>query len=197
MSSRERCECCYRPVSLCYCAMIRPADNHWPVHILQHPQESRHALGTARIAHLGLNRCTLTRGEQLTANVPANVVLIYPGENALPLSALQDQSPRPLLFLDATWRKSRRMLFESHALAALPRYGLESPPVSRYRIRREPTANALSTLEAIVYTLGQLENSREKYEPLLQTMDELIEQHIGFMGKDTFRKNYSANSAGT
>ncbi len=83
------------------------------------------------------------------------------------------------------------MLFESAALAALPRYTLESPPVSRYRIRREPTANALSTLEAIVYTLSQLENCLEKYEPLFQIMDDLIKQHIDAMGQDTFKKNYS------
>lgn len=175
--------------------MISPLDNIWSVHILQHPQESRHALGTARIAHLGLTRCTLTAGEQLAAGDPADIALIYPGQGSQPLSILKDQPPRPLLFLDATWRKTRRMLFESPALATLPRYALESPPLSRYRIRREPSTTALSTLEAIVYTLGQLEDAHERYAPLLQVMDSLIEQHIAFMGIDTFTKNYTCNDS--
>lgn len=194
MTNRQRCERCERPQALCYCSQIQTIDNLWPVHILQHPLESRHALGTARIAHLGLSRCTLTKSEHFSAVAPANFALIYPGDDSLPLSTLQDQSPRPLLFLDATWRKSRRMLFESPILAALPRYALESPPPSRYLIRREPTANTLSTLEAIVYTLTRLEHDHDKYLPLLQIMDGLIERHIDFMGQDIFVKNYGAKN---
>lgn len=207
MPPRARCPRCQRPSLRCYCAQLpSPAlQNHWPVTILQHPQESRHALGTARIAQLGLSNCKLIVGdaETLQAEVAGQVAeegiaLIYPGADSQPLSALRELPPRRLLFIDATWRKSRRLLLESTWLAALPRYHLESPPPSRYRIRREPHGEALSTLEAVVFALAFLEGGAEdyadsdgsKYTPLLQVMDGLIDEQIRAMGLETFAKNY-------
>ncbi len=190
MTARPRCERCRRPQSHCLCACISPIKNLWPVHILQHPQETLHSLGTARIADLGLVNCTLTVVGSTELSAPENTVLIYPGESSQPLSTLPDIPSSTLLFIDATWRKSRRMLFEFPALAALPRYCLASPPPSRYRIRKEPTAQALSTLEAIVYTLAEIEGNEQKYQPLLRIMDQLIEEQIGRMGSEIFANNY-------
>ncbi|MDO8273376.1 MAG: tRNA-uridine aminocarboxypropyltransferase [Gammaproteobacteria bacterium] len=199
MPPRARCPRCQRPSLRCYCAQLpSPAlQNHWPVTILQHPQESRHALGTARIAQLGLGDCTLLVGdtETLQAEVAGQVAeksiaLIYPGTASQPLSVLREQPPQRLLFIDATWRKSRRLLLESAWFAAQPRYHLESPPPSRYRIRKEPHSDALSTLEAIVHALGFVEDDENKYTPLLRIMDSLIDEQIREMGLETFAKNY-------
>lgn len=207
MPPRARCPRCQRPSLRCYCAQLpSPAlQNHWPVTILQHPQESRHALGTARIAQLGLSDCALLVGDAETwlAEVARQfaeegIALIYPGADSQPLSVLREQPPRRLLFIDATWRKSRRILLESAWLAALPRYHLESPPASRYRIRKEPHGEALSTLEAVVHALaflegaaeGDVESGENKYAPLLQVMDGLVDEQIRAMGPETFAKNY-------
>lgn len=207
MPPRARCPRCQRPSLRCYCAQLpSPAlQNHWPVTILQHPQESRHALGTARIAHLGLSDCKLIVGdaETLQAEVAGSgaeesIALIYPGADSQPLSVLRIQPPQRLLFIDATWRKSRRLLLESAWLAALPRYHLESPPPSRYRIRKEPHGEALSTLEAVVNALAFLEGAAEgglesdvrKYAPLLQVMDGLVDEQIQSMGLEIFANNY-------
>lgn len=207
MPPRARCPRCQRPSLRCYCAQLpSPAlQNHWPVTILQHPQESRHALGTARIAQLGLSDCALLVGDAETwlAEVAMQfaeegIALIYPGADSQPLSVLREQPPRRLLFIDATWRKSRRILLESAWLAALPRYHLESPPASRYRIRKEPHGEALSTLEAVVHALaflegaaeGDVESGENKYAPLLQVMDGLVDEQIRAMGPETFAKNY-------
>jgi len=193
MSKRERCAACQRPHSHCYCQLLVNVDNRWPVKILQHPLESRHALGTARIAALCLRQCeleTTTSPTPQLLNTSPEPVLLYPGPDSLPLEALADGPIRPLLFLDATWRKSRRMLLESPALADLPKYCLPTTPVSRYRIRREPNSQALSTLEAIVYSLALLEGSDEKYQPLLQIMDALIDEQIAQMGQEVFERNY-------
>lgn len=163
--------------------------------ILQHPNEAKHALGTARIASLGLRDC------QLVSSVHAHIfaqksaaqaapVLIYPSADSAPLSALVDGGTRPLLFLDATWRKSRRMLLESPWLQSLPKYALPAPPPSRYRIRREPSASALSTLEAIAHSLALLEGSTEKYQNLLTVMDSLVDEQIAHMGEAVFARNY-------
>ncbi len=115
--------------------------------------------------------------------------LIYPGHQARPLAELT-AAPRPLLFLDATWRKSRRMLHESALLARLPRYGLERTPASRYRIRRQPRTDGVSTLEAIVLALEQLEQAPGKYHPMLEVMDWMVERQIECMGETTYRRNY-------
>lgn len=207
MPPRARCPRCQRPSLRCYCALLpSPAlHNLWPVAILQHPQESRHALGTARIAQLGLSDCRLIIGnaEAMQAEMAElaageRVALIYPGADSQPLSVLRELPPQRLLFIDATWRKSRRLLLESAWLAALPRYHLESPPASRYRIRKEPNSEALSTLEAVVHALAFLEgaaerpadNAENKYSALLQIMDGLIDEQIRAMGPETFAKNY-------
>jgi DTW domain-containing protein YfiP len=171
--------------------MLTPRPNAWPVRILQHAAEARHALGTARIAALGLLDCQLLAAD---ARPLPKGVLIYPGPQSQPLSALLGTAPQPLIFLDATWRKSRRLLLESAELAALPRYHLENPLPSRYRIRREPNVNALSTLEAIVQTLELLEAAPGRHASLLQVMDALVDEQIARMGEQTFRRNYGAGA---
>jgi len=190
MARRIRCPHCQRPLALCYCAMLMPLPHVWPVRILQHPAEARHALGTARISALGLRDCQLLPAHDTP--VPKGV-LIYPGPGSEPLSALQNTAPQALIFVDATWRKSRRLLLESAELAALPRYHLENPLPSRYRIRREPNADALSTLEAVVQTLELLEAAPGRYARLLHVMDALVDEQIAHMGEQTYRRNYGKN----
>lgn len=195
MAKRERCARCQRPQPQCYCAQLKPLDNVWPVWILQHPTEARHALGTARIAALGLRECTLAQSNSPDvihhfANAQPSPVLIYPGAASLPLHELAPSPRRPLLFIDATWRKSHRMLMENVWLESLPRYALPTPPPSRYRIRREPNAEAISTLEAIVYCLGLLEGDVKRYHPLLEQMDRLVDEQIAHMGEEIFTRNY-------
>lgn len=192
MSARARCPRCQRPLPSCYCAHLPHLHNRWPVRILQHPQEASHALGTARIAALGLSDCVLRAGKTPeNALLPLqDCVVIYPGEGSLPLSGLQKGAVRTLLFLDATWRKSQRMLHESAALAALPRYHLENPAPSRYRIRQEPRAHAVSTLEAIVQSLECLEAAPGRYAGLLKVMDILVDEQIRHMGPALYQKHY-------
>jgi DTW domain-containing protein YfiP len=187
MARRIHCPHCQRPLALCYCAMLTPLPNAWPVRILQHASEARHALGTARIASLGLRDCQLLPAD---ARPLPSGVLIYPGPQSQPLSALLGAAPQALIFLDATWRKSRRLLLESAELAALPRYHLENPPPSRYRIRREPNAHALSTLEAIVQALEWLEAAPGRHIRLLEVMDALVDEQIAHMGETTYQHNY-------
>lgn len=195
MAKAERCERCRRPQARCYCAQLSGQANAWPVWILQHPAEARHALGTARIAALGLRDCTLAvsalpDATHPFATVEPSPVLIYPGPSSLPLHELALGPHRPLLFIDATWRKSRRMLMENPWLEALPRYALPSPPPSRYRIRREPNPEAISTLEAIVHCLNVLEGDSKRYQPLLEQMDRLVDEQIAHMGEEVFARNY-------
>ncbi len=75
-------------------------------------------------------------------------------------------------------------------LAELPRYRLEQSAPSRYRIRQQPDIHALSTLEAIAFTLATVERNDRSFEGLLATMDWVIDQQISHMGDRVYQSNY-------
>lgn len=200
---RLSCPRCTRPLSACLCRSLppNPIGNRWPVHILQHREERNHALNTARIAMLGLANCKLHAvtdiavEETLRACVLAaldNAWLIYPGDGSDDVAqlAVAELAPRPLILLDASWRKSRRMLLSSTWLQALPRVSFAWTAPSRYRIRKQPAVNYCSSLEALCTVLGTLERDRKKYAGLLAGMDGMVDQQIARMGKNTYLRNY-------
>jgi DTW domain-containing protein YfiP len=78
--------------------------------------------------------------------------------------------------LDATWRKSLRMLLEHPALAALPRLALHAPAPTRYRaIRAARRADQVSTLEATVQALAMLEGPAFDGAPLLDAFGRFVD----------------------
>lgn len=82
--------------------------------------------------------------------------------------------------LDGTWRKTRRLLHEHPALAALPRWPLPAPPAARYApIRRAPRPGQLSTLEAVCHALAALEGAPERYAPLLAAFEGWVAEEAG------------------
>ncbi|HTN73791.1 MAG TPA: DTW domain-containing protein, partial [Pirellulaceae bacterium] len=64
------------------------------------------------------------------------------------------------------------------ALQQLPRYKLAPTAPSRYRIRREPTESALSTLEATVAALKSLEPETAGFDQLLAAFDQMIDRQL-------------------
>lgn len=194
---RQQCPACQRPVDYCYCHLITPLTNLWPVHIIQDQREASHALGTARMVALTLQACTLTvinpdeeSSGRIFPDIPEHAVLIYPGQEAEPVSALQATTPRPLVFIDASWRRSRKILFQYPELSRLPRYALHDEPPSRYRIRKAPSEQSLSTLEAVARTLLKLDPHGADYANLLHVMDRVIDQQIRRMGQSVYTRNY-------
>lgn len=80
-----------------------------------------------------------------------------------------------LVVLDATWRKSLRMLLEHRALAELPRLSLDTPAPTRYRaIRAARQPHQVSTLEATVHALALLEGPSFKGAPLLDAFGRFV-----------------------
>jgi len=204
--SRPQCPACCRPPAYCYCSRITEIANTWPVFILQDVREARHPLGTARIAALSLLRAEMVTLDPDRPDPTAdllgkafsrpliNPALIYPGDNASSMRDLLmggpcEENPRDLLFIDASWGRSLRMIKVFPVLDALPRFALSDMPVSRYRIRKQPSADAVSTLEAIVGVLQQVQPTLD-CNPMLATMDWVIDQQIDRMGRDVFDSNY-------
>jgi DTW domain-containing protein YfiP len=195
--SRAICPRCQRPSAVCFCQQLQAVDNHWPIHILQHPWEARHPIGTAIIAQLSLSHCQRLSSdsedseEKIQQLCQQQALLVYPGSDSQPVSDFIGHAPRPLIVIDGTWRKAKRILLESPLLQSLPKISFKAEQASRYQIRKSPNPNALSTLEAIVQVLSTLEESSEKYQPLLTTMEWTIQQQINKMGRETFERNYS------
>lgn len=202
---RPVCPSCLRPQSACICRWIAPVRNDTEVLILQHPDEVHAAKGSARLLHLSLQRSALAVGEafeerELMAlllddqnDCPRRPVLLYPdvaekpaGTTCAPHSDIKRNAPSAirLVILDATWRKSRKMLRLNPLLQALPRLSLTDVPASRYRIRKAHRPDQLSTLEATCHALAQLEEDDAKYLPLLEAFDGFVEWQAKWFRRD-------------
>ncbi|ONH52143.1 DTW domain-containing protein YfiP [Pseudomonas cedrina] len=200
--SRPQCARCHRPTSHCLCALIPSLDSRTRVLLLQHPSEVGHALNTARLAALGLNNAQLVVGEVFEdlatlLNLPGyQARLLFPADDAQPLQAYAPED-QPLLLVvpDGTWRKARKLLHLNPLLAALPRVTLDDGGISRYRLRKAPSAGALSTVEAITQALQVLE-APTSFEPLLKPFEALIEGQIAAMGQEIFQRNHGDEHLG-
>ena len=183
------CQQCYKPLSTCYCHLIEKKANAWPVCLIQHSNESSHAKGTARIAQLSLKKLrTIQLGDHEPFTQPqndsdfwCNPVLIYPNSENRDIAELVGTSPRPLVVLDGTWRKSKAMLLSSSYLQSLPKYSFETERPSRYRIRKASSPDLLSTLESIVAILETLEGAGNDYAQMLEVMDWMVNTQLGFI----------------
>jgi DTW domain-containing protein YfiP len=194
-SRRATCAACLRAESACICRFVTPLAASVELLVLQHPLEVRNAKNSARLLHLCLPGSRIEAGE--TFDAAALDALLYadgrtplllypdtPGDAALgiaPPPALDAAVPaRPddlrLVVLDATWRKSRKMLYLNPGLQRLPRLALADVPASAYRIRKAHAPHQLSTLEAAALALGQLEGDGAAHAPLLEAFDGFVEQ---------------------
>lgn len=202
---RPVCATCLRPQTACICQWITPVANTVDVLILQHPEEVRTAKGSARLLHLSLQHNRLAVGETFNEaalaallhggqdGTPHQPVLLYPdtpdGTGSMPATrpaneTASEPSRIRLVILDATWRKSRKMLHLNPLLQSLPRLGLDDVPASRYRIRKAHREGQLSTFEATCHALVQLEGDEEKYGALLEAFDGFVSQQARWFRQD-------------
>ncbi len=196
MSKRLICPQCARPQSSCICRWVTPVEQPTGVLILQHPMEVDHAKNSAGLLHRCLPNSRLLVGEVFDAQAlgaallpPRYTVLLYPptdypGHAApAPLDAIQltDPSNVRLVLLDATWRKSRKMLHLSPWLQGLPRLSLDASVESAYTIRKAHKQGQCSTLEATCAALAQLQGDALRYAPLLQAFQGFVAQQAAYV----------------
>lgn len=192
---RASCGACLRAQTACICRFVTRVDSRVELLVLQHPLEVRNAKNSARLLHLCLPSSRLLVGEcfapgELGAALHAGhraPLLLYPplaGEAALGLPAppavdaslLRQPDRLRLVLLDATWRKSRKMLYLNPLLQGLPRLALHDLPASGYRIRKAHAPDQLSSLEAAAHALAQLEQRPGHYRVLFEGFDAFVEQ---------------------
>lgn len=186
MSGRATCARCARPQATCLCALQRPTAHRTEVLVLQHPQEQRQAKNSVALLRLSLAHCEVVVGERfapaalhaLLHRPGRETRLLYPDVPAAPAPAAgaPGAAPLRLVVIDATWRKSLRLLLEHPALAALPRLALTAPPPTRYRaIRAARRDDQVSTLEATVHALAMLEGPGFDGAPLLEAFGGFVD----------------------
>lgn len=196
---RPTCRHCCRPRRTCLCAWVRPTANRVRVLILQHPLEAGQSKGSALLLHRSLAHAQLEVGEQFDEAAlqqwlgpPGQAVLLYPATPQTEPSSLDvaeatvirhfapsastDLTQLCLVVLDATWRKSRKLLHCNPLLGTLPRLSLQAPPTSLYAPLRkaQQPQHQRSTLEATALALQQLEGDAGRYQPLLAAFEGFV-----------------------
>jgi DTW domain-containing protein YfiP len=184
---RAVCDRCRRPVTVCYCAHVPSLSTATRVVILQHPRERDVAIGTARMATLCLPGAALhvgIRWDQSPALAAALAdparppVLLYPGPEARDILAEPPPGPVTLIVVDGTWSQARTVVRDNPVLAALPRYAFVAPEASDYRIRREPQAEYVSTIEALMHVLGALEGDPARFRALMAPFRAMVDAQL-------------------
>jgi DTW domain-containing protein YfiP len=190
---------CLRPQLTCICGLIAPMASPVDLLILQHPLEVANAKNSARLLHLSMTGSWMVAGETfsneelepLLTNGGRLPLLLYPDSSdmASPLTAtpaplnpalLHSPDKLRLVVLDATWRKSRKMLYLNPLLQQLPRLALRDMPASNYRIRKAHAPDQLSTLEAVAYALAQLDGNIARSDALLAAFERFVSQQAAF-----------------
>jgi DTW domain-containing protein len=202
-----------RPERTCVCRDLKPLKSDVHVVIVQHPRERDKAIGTARLASLLIEGAELFVCERvaehpalLTLLTGDGVALLYPEEGIasslnenvqdaeneakLPTAGMRRRTTtlsarevKTLVVVDGTWWQAGKLLKLNAELRALPRYLIAPLAPSEYRIRREPAAHCLSTIEALALALEHLHDARKGWdagsfralrEPFRQMVDHQI-----------------------
>ena len=179
---RPTCYRCFRPQLRCVCGLVPKVENQTPVLIVQHPRERLHPFGTATLAALSLARVEVQvvrprGGSGPTVRFEPGDRLLFPDLSAPRLDELA-VAPSRLVVIDGTWAHARRLLQDVPGLDALPRAKLAPSAPSRYRIRREPAAECLSSVESVVAALQMLEPETAGFAELLAGFDSMNDRQL-------------------
>lgn len=189
---REFCFRCWKVAAGCLCRDIVSVDNRTTVTIIQHHRERFHPIGTARIARLGLKNVQVLVGERhrglrVDAEFGPRTGLLFPHAQARTFSETPpSQLPDHLVLLDGTWNQAKGLYKANPNLASLPHFVIHPKLPSNYRIRRQPKSGYLSTIEALVQALEELEPDIKGLPGLLEVFDRLVSQQL--------ESNLAANS---
>jgi tRNA-uridine aminocarboxypropyltransferase len=184
---RDMCMRCRRPTVVCWCPWTTSIPTRTRVVFFQHPREREVAIGTARMASLCLEGSELHVGVRWSGTPTLARVLgdpsrppalLWPGEGAIDVALAPPPGPVTLVVVDGTWAQAKKLVRSNPELDALPRYSFTPREPGRYRIRREPSADCRSTIEALAEVLGVLEGDRERFLPLLRPFDAMVDMQL-------------------
>jgi DTW domain-containing protein YfiP len=185
----KECPACEQPSRHCLCSLLpKEKKTPPPFHIIRHRDEAHHPLGTVKLLEKYYRDLNVIDSE----NIPKITgTLIYP-QTEDGLGAMVNELPEgPLIFIDATWKKSFRILQENPWLKDLKRYSIEDRQ-GQYKIRKAPQSTALSTIEAFSYCLMNGPLSRKVEAQELETIfRKFIAGKMTFIGEEKLNLYYS------
>ncbi|MFO1076141.1 MAG: tRNA-uridine aminocarboxypropyltransferase [Planctomycetota bacterium] len=183
---RVRCYRCWRPEDLCLCPSLPTVHTATRVVVIQHPKERTHPFGTARLLRLCMPNAEvhtvyggLDTNRAHPRDLPAAAAGLYPPAAAVDIAELPPaERPSTLVVLDGTWAHSKNLYRQNPWLQGLRRVRIAPAEPSRYRIRREPRPECLSTLEATVCALRVLEPATPGLDGLIAVFDAMVDRQI-------------------
>lgn len=213
-NNRDFCYSCYRPKSSCMCEYTKPIATNTKFIILMHPKEFRKTKnGSGHFTHLNLSNSVVFIGIDFTENKEINKIvddqsnncyILYPDKNSIKLntqSIKEDGKNNVIFIIDSTWACSKKILRVSKNLHNLPRLSFEHTKSSAFKIKTQPNAYCLSTIESTLCILELLnkhniENTKnEQLESFLKPFDKMIQYQINRAvkengGKVRYKKPY-------
>lgn len=183
---RQTCYRCLRPQSTCYCEHIDRVENRTHIIIVQHPRERFHPLGTVRIAERSLAAVSIIHHylEDTSQRIEgalrsSNAAILFPSADAEDLGTMSPaERPEEIIVLDGTWHQAKTLLRDVPILRRFRRVRFTPPAPSEYRIRREPQADYLSTIESIAHVLRLQEPETENIEALNTAFRHMIDKNV-------------------
>lgn len=190
------CFGCGLPARVCCCNQVCAVKDAPPIVILRHPDERKRTLSTVSLIKQRYPTVYVREGEAFPPMRYPNLCVLFPddatgdeGEGERPNEAVPPDlgisevgDERTLLLLDATWRKAKKMLHDNQWLSELPRVALTPSQISDYLIRKIPTPDSLSTVEAFALACGD--------HALQGLFRKFVEKQIALMGEDVYQRNY-------
>ena len=181
------CNNCQYPESRCLCDVLPTSKwNAPPIIILRHPSEKKHPLATVPLLKRSFKNLIIHEGETFS---PIRGTLIYPlleFKNKREKDQYCIQSPKeilklspilPLILIDGTWKKSKKIIHLNSWLRDLPQLEIHSPEKSRYRLRKQKNNKSLNTLETFSFLWqGIDQKNRQKAKQIVHIMDKFIER---------------------
>lgn len=204
------CLQCGKATKMCICCLITPIESEVELIILQHSSEVHQPKGTARILKLSLANSQILVGENFSEDKELNELLaeegvvtlvLYPGESSTALEdliAMQQKNQHPLgqptkwrvILLDGTWKKAYKMWQLSTNLHSLPCIALPEDLSGNYRMRKAPSANSLSTVEAGFHVLTLLDGETD-YQPLIDAFDQMVDKQMAHIPAELRARHFS------
>jgi hypothetical protein len=117
-------------------------------------------------------------------------VLLSPGPTARDILRDPPLGPVTLVVVDGTWSQAKTVVRDNPCLQDLPRYAFSTPEPSQYRIRKEPRAEYVSTIEALMHVLGVLEGDPAKFRALLDPLNAMVDAQLAAQATAPRRSSY-------
>ena len=199
------CPRCLQPEGICICGEIAPQTHRIAILVLQHPQEQTHLLGTARLTALafpaavhkiGLSWRSLGHALGRAADPRRWAVLYLGSEKAADLAAGRElvlldgkgklvagqdaalAALEGIVLLDGSWSQAKALWWRNAWMLKCRRLVLGPREASRFgKLRREPRADALSTLEAASLAIARLEQRPEIEAALGASFTTMLERY--------------------